>query len=168
LYKSSDAFHQSTIIRLWCYNRKNDNKNILLSADVRGKVILSEIINDNNNNTRLNFLSRYNNCHFGPIRFLKDLKSSQFFISFTPKEPLKIWNNLTQDLSLILNEYSSNLLQAIEIVEDSKGIVLVYSDGLMELIELDYNRYYTNIDVKLSQLKKNIFNKNHAISNLML
>lgn len=85
-YKSTDIFHQSCISRLWTYTRKNDKKNVLLSADVRGKIVLSEIIIQNEE-IRLNFLQKYNNCHFGPVRILRDLRSTQFFMSFTPREP---------------------------------------------------------------------------------
>jgi len=171
-WKSSDAFHQSTITQLCCYTRKNDLKPILISVDVKGKILVSEITGIGGRKslapTTLNFLSRHNNCHFGPVKYLADLRQTQFFVSFTPKEPLKIWNNLTEDLSVIVNEYSSNFLEAIEIVHESKGIVMAYGDGVLEFCELEYNRYYTNIVAKSGVLKKSCFNRNHPITNLTL
>jgi hypothetical protein len=172
-YKTSDAFHQSTITQLCCYTRKNDLKPVLISADVKGQILVCEILGikkqtEPPGDFGLNFLSRYSNSHFGPIKFLRDLKGTQFFASFSPKEPLKIWNNLTEDLSVIVNEYSSNFLEAIEIANDSKGIVLAYSDGVLEYVGLEYNRYYTNIVAKSGTLKKVCFSRNQPITNLIL
>lgn len=145
----------------------------MLSADARGRIVLSELIYIEKDDGKkvfknLEILKRFEDSHFAPVKYLRELNCTHFFISFAPKEPPKIWNGKTGDLSIIINQYQCQLLSAIEIINESKTLILVAADGSIEAYDIEYDQHYTNVSVGCRFLKKSVFDKNHPISGITL
>lgn len=170
IYTSNTIFHTSMIKHLKYQLRASDKKEILLSSDVRGDIVISEWIpkSDSNNFPRLEKNHKFINCHYNPIKKLEFVSKSNFFWSFSQGESLKIWNSRDGFMTIAINEGRSHLDTNAETILGHKEIIIANCNAEIEFYGLEFTNYTKNLAVSRLGVKEKVIKmKNMAFFDMI-